>query len=939
MADTSMRLNLVMGMVDKLTGPIQKVTTQTTKAGERIKATEAELKKLGGMSKDIEHFRKLKTQSQQTSAELEKAQARVARLASEMKSAEKPTAKMTREFNAAQKAAGKLKSQHEAETAQLQKMRGNLQQAGVSTKNLNDATSKIRKETARYNEQLKVQQKELDDVATRQERMAKLAERNSNMKMSATADAVGVGAAMFGIKKLVDASGEIGSAQGEIGSLGIDAAGIDAITKKAKEFSDEWAGTTTSDFIKASYDIKSGIASLSDAAVGEFTKIAALTATGTKSTTGEMTSLFATGYGIYRKQFSQFAAGTIDGWEKLSEQERDIKFGEFFSAGIANSVRQFKTDGAQMSAAISNLGATATAANVPFSEQLSILGQLQATMSGSEAATKYRAFLGKAAEAGDKLGLSFTDANDQLLSMPDILGQLRDKYGETIDAVEAQELKKAFGTDEAVGLIQLLYPEIDTLNGNISAMDKNLKGGMATTKEMAESIGKGTSESFQILSQRVATTTAAIGDLFAPAAIAVATFIGDAAIALRHFIETFPMLSQVLAFAVVGMLAFKTASIAGRLAFAYYSDAVMFGQKVLALMNGTQIKNTALMVANRVKTLASAAASMTMAGAQKAHALATTLASSATLRANALMMLSRVRTLAAASALVLMSGTQKALAAGTAVMTGAQWALNAAMMANPIGLVIAGVMALVGVVALVVKYWEPLGAFFSGLWSRIKGAFSAGWEFIKSVFAWTPLGLVIQAWEPLTGFFGSVWNGIKTAFSAGWEFIKSVFAWTPLGLVMQAWEPLTGFFGSMWEGIKGMFGQAIEWLKSVVLAPIEALKNTLGSAWNALFGGGEDVEVAAKVKQVGEQLPAVTNPAARPEAISGDGVAAKPKAKAAQVPAGTSQTIKVENTYGDIVVHAAPGMNAEDVAREVRRQLDERDRKASRRGRATAYDV
>ncbi|AZS27521.1 hypothetical protein DYL72_21665 (plasmid) [Vibrio anguillarum] len=40
-------------------------------------------------------------------------------------------------------------------------------------------------------------------------------------------------------------------------------------------------------------------------------------------------------------------------------------------------------------------------------------------------------------------------------------------------------------------------------------------------------------------------------------------------------------------------------------------------------------------------------------------------------------------------------GRTKALAAGTAVMTGAQWALNTAMMANPIGLVIAGVMALI----------------------------------------------------------------------------------------------------------------------------------------------------------------------------------------------------------------------------------------------------
>ncbi|MDN4693181.1 hypothetical protein QYZ44_17725 [Vibrio parahaemolyticus] len=44
-------------------------------------------------------------------------------------------------------------------------------------------------------------------------------------------------------------------------------------------------------------------------------------------------------------------------------------------------------------------------------------------------------------------------------------------------------------------------------------------------------------------------------------------------------------------------------------------------------------------------------------------------------------------------------------------MTGAQWALNTAMMANPIGLVIAGVMALIAVVALVVKYWEPISGF------------------------------------------------------------------------------------------------------------------------------------------------------------------------------------------------------------------------------------
>ena len=44
----------------------------------------------------------------------------------------------------------------------------------------------------------------------------------------------------------------------------------------------------------------------------------------------------------------------------------------------------------------------------------------QGTMSGSEAGTKYAAFLGAAAKGGDALGLSFLDANNQLKSMPEI---------------------------------------------------------------------------------------------------------------------------------------------------------------------------------------------------------------------------------------------------------------------------------------------------------------------------------------------------------------------------------------------------------------------------------------------------------------------------------------------------------------------------------------
>ena len=980
MADQSVRLNLIMGMVDKITGPIQKVTTQTTKAGEQIKKTESELKKLGGLSKDVEHFRKLKNESQQTGQALEQAQKKVTRLAAEMKASGKPTRQMTREFKAAQAEAAKLKARHEGETAQLQKMRGNLQQAGISTKNLNEATRKIRSETEKYNAQLKSQQQHLDEVAERQNRMAKLSERNSNMRTSALGDSVGVGAAIYGVKKLVDAYGEVGSAQGEIQSLGISPEGIEKITKAAKEFSNEWAGTTTTDFIKASYDIKSGISSLSDEAVGEFTRIAALTATGTKSTVATMTDLFATGHSIYREQFSEFGAQTIAGWDKLSAAEKEIEFGKYLSAGISSSVQQFKTDGNKINQFMQTLGASATQAKQSFAEQLAVGGMLSSTFQGGQAATKYQQFLSNAGKASEKLGIQVHDANGDLLSTVDIMTAISDKYGGTLNDINKKELKEAFGTKEAVDMIDMLLPKLDELKDKTVVMEGELGKGLDTTMTMASAIGKGTGESFEILGQRIFNMTANIGKLFAPTMVMVADLIGDGAKAIAEFTEQFPFLSQVLAFVVVGLIAFKVASIAGRLAFSYYSDAILFGQKALMFLNSTQFKNNALMVINRVKTLAAAGASYVMSGAQKILALATALTTSATVRANVVMALSRVRTLAMASALVLMSGTQKALAAGTAVMTGAQWALNAAMMANPIGLVIAGVVALIAVVALIVKYWEPISGFFAGLWDGVKSAFASGWEFIKTVFMWSPIGLIMQAWGPITGFFGGLFDGLKAGLSAAWEFIKSVFMWSPIGLIMQAWGPITGFFGGLmdglkaglsaawefiktvfmwspiglimqawepltnffsglWEGIKGMFGGALEWITSVVLSPIEAIKNTLGAAWDALFGSGDDVEVSAKVKQVADQVPAATNPAAMAVTPTGEPLATTPGKVSDPVVsmAGKAAPASV-NQYGDINIYAAPGSDAEEIAREVRRQLDERDRQAARKARTMAYD-
>lgn len=367
----------------------------------------------------------------------------------------------------------------------------------------------------------------------------------------------GMGRAMLSpVMDTLGAYKELEKTQGEIASLGIGAMGIEAITKSAKEFSNEFAGTTAPEFVSASYDIKSGISSLSDTAVGEFTKIAAMTGSATKSSTDQMTSLFASGYGIYRDQFNAFGASTVKGWEKLSDEEKDIKFGEYFSAGIASSVQAFKTDGANMSAGISNLGATATSAGISFAEQLSVLGQLQATMSGSEAATKYKAFLNSAQGAADKLGLQFTDANNQMLSMPEIITTIKDKYGETIDALEADELKKAFGTEEAVALVKLMYNETDTLTDNIKTMNVSLGDGTKKTKEMALAMNKG--KEYDLIKQKIGNISSTIGTMFAPAVTKIVTVIDSALGSIQTFTEEHETATTVIGYTVAGIGALLT---------------------------------------------------------------------------------------------------------------------------------------------------------------------------------------------------------------------------------------------------------------------------------------------------------------------------------------------------------------------------------------------
>lgn len=603
-------------------------------------------------------------------------------------------------------------------------------------------------------------------------------------------------------------------ALGELASVGVK--DLKTVEDAAKQFSDTWSGTTKADFISAAGDIKGGIYTLTDEGVAEFTRMAALTAKGTKATVGEMTSLFATGYGIYKDFYKNMT---------------DVEFGEMFSAGIAQAVNIFKTEGSSMAQSIQTLGAAATSAQIPLEEQFSILGMLQATMSGSEAGTKYKAFLGSAANAGKELGISFMDANKQLLSMPEILTKLHGKFGDTVDAVEKMQLKKAFGTDEAVAVIDLMYSKTDQLQESILDMYKSLGEGTNIANEMAEAMNNDPSAKYEILTQKFHNLKEELGNqllptvnelintgnqwlakisswvnenkelagtimkvvLFAGILITVlgviATGIGIVGFSITNIGKGFGVFKSIIQ-GIPGAL--DTVKLYGM----YAGDALKSGltnAKIGAKLAADGIKDTGIAVINFAKTAA-------INGVNAVKSFVTSMYGMAKQ--------------AVITAVQAMPG-----------LIGSVWSFTAALLANPVTWIVIGIVALIAAIILLWQNWDSVVIWIQNIWKGFINAIKVGFDWIMNLFSGMPLWLqiavaaflpfigipllIISNWDSITGFFSNVWSNITTSFSNGIQGIKDYISGTLTWFRESGAKIMTTFT----EGIKSALASPYETVK------------------------------------------------------------------------------------------------------------------------------
>lgn len=205
--------------------------------------------------------------------------------------------------------------------------------------------------------------------------------------------------------------------------------------------------------------------------------------------------------------------------------------------------------------------------------------------------------------------------------------------------------------------------------------------------------------------------------------------------------------------------------------------------------------------------------------------------------------------------------------AATKLAAAGQWLLNAAMNANPIGLVIMAITALVAGFMLLwnncegfrefwinlwekikdvagkvadwfTKTWEKIGDFFtktvpswfnsfkdtlSGVWDKVKNAcgavadwFTEKWTAAKDKFS--------EIWTSVTDFLSKAWDTIKKVVQLGFQFVGN--------LVKAAFDIITLPFRFIWENCKEYVFAAFEWIKEKINAAVTKIKDLVKTGFD-----------------------------------------------------------------------------------------------------------
>lgn len=148
----------------------------------------------------------------------------------------------------------------------------------------------------------------------------------------------------------------------------------------------------------------------------------------------------------------------------------------------------------------------------------------------------------------------------------------------------------------------------------------------------------------------------------------------------------------------------------------------------------------------------------------------------------------------------------------TAGATAALALMNGVASMSPIGIIVRGIAIAAGVL---IANWSTVAPYFQAVWDKIKEPAMALWGWMKTAFAWSPIGLIVANWQPTSRFFASLWGLVKALSVPFMGYLRTMFDYSPLGLIINHWGPISGFFGGVWEAIKALSVPFLDFLKTL----------------------------------------------------------------------------------------------------------------------------
>ncbi|QQZ36056.1 phage tail tape measure protein [Pseudomonas sp. SK2] len=188
-----LKMEVILQAIDRATRPIRAITQGSVGLGRALKESRDQLKTLQEQQRDVSSWRTLRAASEQTETALQAARDRVKALGQDLAAAGVPTRQMTRDLKGAIREATALKKQHQEQQVQLQGLRSKLGAAGISTRNLSQHERELRQRIEQTNKTIIEQGRRMQRLTAQTKQLA-LARTQYDKSQQLAGSMAGVGA-------------------------------------------------------------------------------------------------------------------------------------------------------------------------------------------------------------------------------------------------------------------------------------------------------------------------------------------------------------------------------------------------------------------------------------------------------------------------------------------------------------------------------------------------------------------------------------------------------------------------------------------------------------------------------------------------------------------------------------------------------------------------